>query len=104
MHKKRWNRANEWHEFKDGFVDKFNRENLESLHQYHWINPNKIEYKKSWIRDTWEIALDMMHEDFGLQEERQWGYLYLGIPLDRQDIIEYLDKNAPSWTKTVKKI
>ena len=101
---RRWKRVQELVDFKNSFIDKFNSETQKELHKYDWRNPDSIPYKNARWRDINEVAFDMMHDDFGLQTEHQWTYFYIGVPLERTDIIEYLDENNPTWCKTVERI
>lgn len=90
MNRKRWIRANELTDFKIKLIDKFS-----CMSYQEWVSNHFLR--------SFEKSFEYF-ESIGFQIETQWSSLYMGVPKDRTDIIEFIDNNSPNWTKVVKKI
>lgn len=111
LSKSRWERAKELSAFKRALIDNFCQEKFEDLAKYTvWANALKIkqvEYKspRGYVMfDSFEIGMDMLHTQYKMSHEMHWNYLYFKVPIEQTKLIEYFDKNSPSWVTTVSKI
>ena len=109
--KVRWERAEEMTAFKKKLIDEMCDEDFETLVKYtSWAKPlgiEHVEYKSPrnhYVSDRFEIGFDMLHTKYGMKAEYHWNHLYLFVPQDATAMLEFFEKNKPSWVTNVSKI
>jgi hypothetical protein len=111
QHKVRWERAQELTKFKHKLIDELNDEDFNALVKYtDWAKPLGIEFveykspRNHYVSDRFEIGFDMLHTKFGMKAEYHWSSLYFFVPEDATVMIEFFEKNKPTWVTNVSKI
>ncbi len=56
------------------------------------------------IFDQFEIGMDMLYKKYNMYHEYHWRSLYFLVPHEQAELIEYFEKNKPSWVTNVKRI
>ena len=109
--KKNWKRAQEFVKFKKDLIDLFAGETHSQISENytHYSKKNigqplkKWAYK-GWMYDSYEIGIDMLKDNQGMQFEHQWKYLYIGVPKTNKKVLNFFEKNKPEWVTIVSKI
>ncbi len=105
-----YNQAILYNEFKKKFVDKFCKHNYQYIlsHYTHWAElygNERLTYNQIFCyKETADIGFDMLVDDDNVYVEYQWSSWYLAIPLDRKDMIDFVEENKPPLTKVVQKL
>lgn len=109
--KVRWERAQEMTAFKKKLIDELCDENFEALVKYTlWAEPLGVEYveykspRNYPAYDRFEIGMDMLNTKYGFKFESHWNHMYLFVPEDATAMLEFFEKNKPSWVTNVSKI
>lgn len=100
-HVENWNRAKLNTKFLRILIDNFSGTTLEKIGEKYFIN--KEEYKKSHIIGTFEIAIDVLKENTGLEKACHWGYDYYAIPIDNVNFLQFFIENKPEHVTEIKR-
>ena len=56
------------------------------------------------LRDPLELGREIVGDQHNISYQMAWDMLYVGINKGNIDVLEYFEKNTPSWVTKVKKI
>ena len=95
----RWKRAEDMTNFKIKLIDNFCCLNFKELSNPFLKNPKKYS-----LISPFEIGLEILEKEENIQSHYYWDNLYIAVPLTKPNIIDFFDKNIPTWVTTVKRI
>jgi hypothetical protein len=103
-------RATEKFEFEKILIEKFSGVSLDYISE-NYTNQRKYIHKleplvyngKYWL-SYMNVGLEMLIDKYGIVIENHYDNMYIAIPNEQVEVIEFIKSIQPKWFSTVKKI
>lgn len=86
---KMYSKCNDWTTFKTLLIEKFSE--ITTLNELGFLEP-------------YEKGFELLAEKRGLQKTTQWDCVYIAVPLEDKELMEFVEKHKPSWLEDKKRM